>query len=153
MKPIARKLLIALTSASTTGTLGWFFVLRPGALYRLEAFAQDVELQISDWRKDPNEEIGSGTEVCVRCGAVREVKEKRSGKRDFIAGSSEQQSWAEAHIGACKEHAWHETGCWLGRNSVACTMLADKHVLWSALENLDSEHADQMIRALRESAV
>ncbi len=144
MNRFVPKILLATTCACLTGTAGRFIVLRPNASFYREEFVRDVATRVTDLFKNPNDEVGNGTEVCARCGEVRDVVLKRGGKRDFVRVDSAQQSWAEAHIGACVGHLWQRTGCWYGRYGVSCYMTAYEHILWRALANLDDEHADQM---------
>jgi hypothetical protein len=146
MNHLVPKILLALTCASATGALGWMCVLRPGAPERSEEFFVDCWIGITDAFKNPNDEVGNGTEVCARCGAMRQVLLKRSGKRDLIPVESPEHAWAESRIGPCADHLWQPTGCWGGRNSVTCFRTPDVHPLWKALSNLGGEQADEAAR-------
>lgn len=96
-----------------------------------------------------------GTEVCVRCGAKREVHRDAKGDRSYDAVLTDEQRWAEARIGACEAHEWKHTGCWFSRYgdggvSVSCSVFKDEHVLWKTLAALGGEPAERFAHRFAE---
>jgi hypothetical protein len=104
---------------------------------------------------------GSGTEICARCGARREVENHDDEEPPkFVVSFTEEERWSVPRIGACKQHCWQETGCWSSHGPpvrlpdgselideiTSCTMLDEHHVLWSALSKLESAHAGEMAK-------
>jgi hypothetical protein len=94
--------------------------------------------------------VTSGTEVCVRCGALREVLEHGDGAQRVEMRATKARDWSSRSIDDCTDHAWERTGCWFTRSgksrSVACSSRPDGHFLWEALAALDDEPARELGR-------
>jgi hypothetical protein len=91
-------------------------------------------------------EADRGTEVCARCGAQREVVSLGDVHVIAVPVETPARDWAEAHVGRCREHGWHRSGCWQRGGTVSCTMIPDGHSLLLALARLNDEAATDLAR-------
>jgi hypothetical protein len=135
MKPLVPKLLIALASFSVASGVGWFCVLPALHLEWVKSIAWDVV-----------DEIDCGTQICARCGAMREVFRDAMVIQRYVVTPTAEQAWAEKRIGACSGHSWQDTGCYYDGQSINCTRFSNEHPIWRAMAAFSDEHADEFAR-------
>lgn len=94
--------------------------------------------------------VSRGTEVCLRCGELREVRILGDGTRREERRDSKARDYSATCIEACARHDWIRTGCWYSKSgrsmSISCSRVPDGHPLWETLAALDDEPARELGR-------